>query len=189
MGDTHTVKFNEETARKVWPICQRIAAGIWIRREPTPEYADRVARLLFGTAAHESGGFVYRRQIGFRPDSDQGAFGLWQIENGSATDTMYDLVKSPYLRSAARSVLTDWSYNVILRWSAIDALRATQAAQYDDLSCLMARLHYMRVGAGVPATPELLAQYWKDHFNTRLGKGTPEQWLRSFRKWEHVIGV
>jgi hypothetical protein len=178
---------NEETARKVWGICQSVARSMWVRRQPTEAYADRVARLLFGTAAHESASFIYRRQIGFEPHSERGAFGLWQVENGSATDSMYAIVKSPFLRSAVRECVSERSYGIVLSWCAKTALRATQRAEHDDLSCVLARLHYMRVQSSVPATPDEQAAYWKAHYNTVHGKGTPEQWLRSYRKWEHVI--
>ena len=45
------------------------------------------------------------------------------------------------------------------------------------LALLFTRLHYWLKGDPIPATIEERAKYWKLHYNTVLGKGTPEHYL------------
>ena len=51
-------------------------------------------------------------------------------------------------------------------------LAVIQDSRGDPLSCLLARLHYLRVPEAVPATVQDMALYAKAHYNTRLGKAT-----------------
>ena len=46
----------------------------------------------------------------------------------------------------------------------------------------MARVHYLRVPTPLPPHDDViaLATYWKDHYNTRLGKGTVEKAVESY---------
>lgn len=45
------------------------------------------------------------------------------------------------------------------------------------LGLLFARLRYMTVPAAIPDTISERAQYWKTHYNTVEGKGTPDEYL------------
>ena len=171
-----------KTGREVWAICQRIASGVYIKRPPSEAYALRVARLLWGTAAHESGGFRYRRQLGFSLSSLAGGWGLWQIEHGSVTDSLYDVSGNAKLTSAVCAVLNDRGRELVRRWNTNEIIRATAFAEYDDVSCVLARMHYMRVRDAVPETPGGCAVYWKTWYNTSAGKGRPEQWLEAFNR-------
>ena len=45
------------------------------------------------------------------------------------------------------------------------------------LALIFARLRYLVVPAGIPETIEGRAEYWKEHYNTVEGKGTPEEYL------------
>lgn len=45
------------------------------------------------------------------------------------------------------------------------------------LSLIFCRLRYMAVSAAIPATQSLRANYWKEHYNSSLGKGTPQEYL------------
>lgn len=44
---------------------------------------------------------------------------------------------------------------------------------------LMCRIHYIRVPIKLPSAGDLsgLANYWKDHYNTKSGKGKPEDFI------------
>lgn len=50
------------------------------------------------------------------------------------------------------------------------------------VSMAMARVYFEAIGTPVPADVEGQAAWWKRHYNTRLGKGTTAQFLRSSRK-------
>lgn len=61
----------------------------------------------------------------------------------------------------------------------------------DDLSynlayqVIMARMHYLRVPKPLPRSHDrrALAQYWKDHYNTHLGRGTVEKALTKYGRY------
>lgn len=48
---------------------------------------------------------------------------------------------------------------------------------------IMARIHYRRVKAALPTDVAGQAQYWKDHYNTKLGKGTPEKYISAYNSF------
>jgi hypothetical protein len=170
-------------------LCRDCAASIYGTAPPSPQYAERVAKLLFMTAAHESLAFRFRRQIGFRRETCTGAFGLWQCEWQSIADSIR------YVRTPKRVEL----YNRCVTWLdgydkyfpelAVDEvskngiLAVIQDSRGDPLSCLLARLHYLRVPEAVPATVQDMAAYAKRYYNTRLGKATAADYLSAYEKW------
>lgn len=95
-------------------LCRDCAASLYGAVPPSPAYAEQVAQLLFMTAAHESAGFRYRRQIGFRRESQGGAFGLWQCELGSL-EASIDLIRKP-----ERRALLDHCLAWMDRWPGLE---------------------------------------------------------------------
>ena len=169
-------------------LCRDCAASIYGTAPPSPQYAERVAKLLFMTAAHESLAFRFRRQIGFRRETCTGAFGLWQCELASI-EASIDLIHRP-----DRRPLRDRCLAWLDRWPGLEdvdlshrtlgiALLALQEPRGDPLSCLLARLHYLRVPEAVPATVQDMAVYAKRYYNTRLGKATASDYLRAYERW------
>ena len=51
-------------------------------------------------------------------------------------------------------------------------------------ACAMARIHYLRKPEPLPAHDDIegLARYWKEHYNTFLGKGTVEEFVHNYRR-------
>ena len=49
----------------------------------------------------------------------------------------------------------------------------------------MCRVHYARVSEPLPEAGDLdgQAHYWKDHYNTRLGKGTPSGYIQAWNQY------
>lgn len=183
------------TGARLWALCLEVARHTHGLRPPNERYSLAVARLLLGTAAQESAGFRYRRQIGFRADSLRGAFGLWQCEFSSADRSLRSIVADiRYLQDRAEvgdrvqelytrlrgplPMPIDGSGGVA---ATRDVLRLLQTEQGDLLSCILARIHYLRVPAPIPDNVVDQARYWKTHYNTSAGKGKPSQYLRS---WE-----
>jgi hypothetical protein len=116
--------------------------------------------LLLGTALKESGGLRWRRQLNNGP-----ARGLFQMEGATYEDIWRNyLAFRPVLADAIRSAFTP----------AGGELSFEQIVDDDAYAAVMARLHYLRVPAPLPAAGDVPAQakYWKDHYNTKLGKGT-----------------
>ena len=54
-------------------------------------------------------------------------------------------------------------------------------------ACAMCRIHYWKVPHALPDVDDVMgmARYWKAHYNTVLGKGRPERWVRTYRR--HVL--
>lgn len=50
---------------------------------------------------------------------------------------------------------------------------------------LAARLHYLRVPEGLPQVNDWVGMeaYWKEHYNTPLGRGTPEEFLHNVERY------
>jgi len=168
----------QRTPREIWGICYCCA---W--RFPAPGAA---ARLLLGTAAQESA-FRWRRQISFDtpPLRERliGAFSLWQLEPASITTSVERLRARPALRERADWYLDPWGISTawITGASTLELVRLLMQPEGDALGCLLARLHYLRVADPIPEAVEDQARYWKQHYNTPLGRGTTGQYLASWR--------
>ena len=59
----------------------------------------------------------------------------------------------------------------------------------DKYAAAMAGIHYMRVAAPLPKAGDVIAQanYWKQYYNTSLGKGKPHEYVEKWKKY--VLGV
>lgn len=128
-------------------------------------YSRDAVALLMGTAMQESQ-LTYLRQLENGP-----ALGLWQME-----PTTHDDIWANYLR---------------YRWRIAQPIKALvptpgPRAMVDNLSyaCAMARVHYLRVPEPLPGWDDVHGQalYWKKHYNTFLGKGTPGEFILNYER-------
>lgn len=46
------------------------------------------------------------------------------------------------------------------------------------------RCFYLRIKEPIPSTVELRAKYWKKYYNTALGKGTVEKYIKAVEKYK-----
>jgi len=166
-------------------LCRQVAQITYNQRPPSDAYAERTARLLYMTGAHESGGFRWRRQMGFNSTSTQGAFGIWQCEWGSIADSCAWLDKHPCVRFR----LAAWLYQyhemrgIPLYASAKEKLLTIlQTSLGDPLSCAFARLHYFRDPSPIPETIGDLAAYAKRVYNTSMGAAKAADYERAYRQ-------
>ena len=170
---------------RLWVLCQRAAAALYDTRAPSPRYAGAVARLLFGTAAQESG-LRWERQRTPRFLSEVGGFGKWQVETGSMGDSIALCGRKRELcRRASEFLFADPNApaDAVLHIPLPVWLWGLRMDDNDVPAVLFARLHYLRVAAPVPEDLEAQARYWKRFYNTSAGKGTPEQYLASSRRY------
>jgi hypothetical protein len=136
------------------------AAGLW---------SFSAESLLLGTAAQESGMGQYIVQLGNGP-----ARGIFQMEPATLND-IYD----NYL-----------SYRPDLQ-GKVDAFLSPALSKVDNLTCniayatLMCRVHYMRVKAPLPGAQDIeaMARYWKQYYNTPLGKGTESEFVENYHRY------
>ena len=127
--------------------------------------------LLVGTALKESGGLRWRRQLNQGP-----ARGLFQMEGATYEDIWRNyLAFRPVLADAIRSAFTP----------AGGELTFEQITDDDAYAAVMARLKYLRVPAPLPPAGDVSAQakYWKDHYNTKLGKGTVASYVETWTRY------
>jgi hypothetical protein len=127
--------------------------------------------LLLGTAIQESLFLKYRVQMGGGP-----ALSYYQIEPATHND-----IWDNYLRY--RSEL---AAKAIAFLSSPDADKSAELEANDKYATAMARIHYMRVPAKLPDAGDVKAQanYWKQYYNTPLGKGKPREFIE---KWEQYL--
>lgn len=164
-------------------LCRDCAHEIYEKRAPTPAYGDSVARLLMGTAATESF-LTARRQGRFDFSTEDGAWGLWQTEQGSVGDGIKMLRARPQLRASVGRFLFgdqgDTSLEGLMQMGMHGLLRLIHCS--DRVAVAFARLHYFRVPSPVPEFLAEQAAYYKKHYNTVAGKGTPEKYIADWRR-------
>ena len=130
-------------------------------------HSESAENLLMGTAAQESGLGEYIRQIGNGP-----ALGIFQMEPNTFRDIVQNYLQyKPELAKLVMSV------------SGVNALRSEYLEYNLALSICMCRVHYLRVSEKMPDNLTGWAKYWKEHYNTRLGKGTEAEFIRNFKNY------
>lgn len=126
--------------------------------------SEAAVRLLLMVAAHESGGFTYCKQKGGP------ALGIFQMEPATYADVCN------YLERTGRfpALNTKW--------------RPTRMVIDVEFAAGMARAFFSRIPEPLPDPDDLqaLAEYAKKHWNTELGKATPEKYLTAYK--HHVLG-
>ena len=120
--------------------------------------------LILGTIAQESRMGKYIRQLGKGP-----ALGICQMER----ETFYD-IRDNFL--CYRQNLK----NLIKDISNVNTLAAESLEYNLALSIAMCRVHYLRVPKPIPHTLEGYAKYWKEYYNTPLGKGTEDEFIENY---------
>jgi hypothetical protein len=127
-------------------------------------YSESAVNLLLGTAAQESHLGTYLHQV------NGVALGIYQMEPATFTDIMQNFIA---YRSNLRSAVGKLAYG------KVDELVYNLA-----FSTAMTRIHYARVNETLPNANDLegLANYWKDHYNSKLGKGTVQEFINNYRR-------
>ncbi|MFR5683794.1 MAG: hypothetical protein ACLUD1_07050 [Clostridia bacterium] len=129
-------------------------------------HSEVAENLLMGTAAQESELGEYIRQLGSGT-----ALGIFQMEPNTFKDIVYNYLQ--YKPDLAKK---------IIYVSGINALRSEYLEYNFALSICMCRVHYLRVSEPIPANLLGWAKYWKEYYNTRLGKGTEGEFMQNFKK-------
>jgi|TARA_R100001594_G_scaffold4254_1_gene15215 hypothetical protein len=157
---------------------------------------DEAAQLVLGTLAVESD-FRYVRQMGYDPifspiqeeetASLGGAFGYSQVEVATARDMLTNWHRMNKLDGQHYQnfrfflgndlVLND---NQFIMPSKVSLAYALQ--ERAEFSIAMCRLAYKRKPGAIPEGWEAKAEYWKQHYNTELGAGTPGKFMAAISK-------
>jgi len=134
--------------------------------------SNTAVNLLLGTAAQESNFGTYLRQLGDGP-----ARGVFQME----PDTEMDIWKN-YLSYRPGLIKTIQTVVGVSNSTMTSILHLEGNLIYQ---IIMARLHYRRVKEPLPDVNDIkgLANYWKKYYNTALGKGTVEEFVKNYHKY------
>lgn len=130
-------------------------------------WSKAAEELVLGTFCHESKCGYSLVQIGGGP-----ALGPGQMEPRTFWDIDDNYLKfQPALKERVLRTCKDFVPEEMI-WN----LRFAAA---------MCRVHYRRVRAPLPPVGNIRAQadYWKEHYNTRLGAGTVQEYLDNWRKY------
>jgi hypothetical protein len=134
------------------------------------KHSQAAENLVLGTAIHES----HLKWLDQMTPGPGPAYGLFQMEKAT-----HDDIWQNYL-----------AYNDQLRQDVLRLASNTGGLpNVDELhgnliyAAAMCRVHYARVPAPLPGGTDIegLARYWKQYYNTPLGKGTVEQATEAFR--------
>ena len=130
-------------------------------------YSVNAENLLVGTACQESHCGEYIAQL-----YDGPACGIYQMELNTAKDICENFLKyKPHIdENVMDFYIPDLTMSENLRGNLFFATA-------------MCRIHYLRVKHPIPNTIEAQALYYKDYYNTKYGKGTPEEYVRNYRKY------
>ena len=135
----------------------------------TSFYSEAAVELLMLTAAQETHLGKYLHQI------KGPALGVYQMEPNTYNDIWMNYIMY-------RQNMLD-ALNILYGASGVD----WQLRMQGDLvyQTIMSRIFYMRIPAALPAAdePMSLAHYWKKYYNTKYGKGTPEEAYKNYNKY------
>jgi hypothetical protein len=141
------------------------------------EKSDALINLLLGTAAQEShvGEFIVQKGIGY-----DGGIGIYQMEAATYHYT--------YTKYVEKSVSMKSKFRLFLGYEGKPL--ATRLASDTLLATVMARLYYATFPEPLPDANDVkaLANYWKKYWNTDLGSGYPDQFVKNYNKYILKIG-
>jgi hypothetical protein len=135
-------------------------------------YSRSAENLLVGTALVESR-LEYLKQLRGGP-----ALSVYQIEPTTHDDIWRSfLTFSPHLRDKTVELL---SHRATMREDKCSDLVGNL-----PYSTAIARLVYYRIPRALPESTDIpgLAQYWKKHYNTYLGKGDPLSFVEIYETY------
>lgn len=144
----------------VRPTLKRL--GLW---------SKSAENLLMGTAAQESLLGQYLHQLGGGP-----AKGIFQMEPATHDDIWANYLRyKPDLAREIRRIA-----------GVLDGKNPPADLMVGNLyyAAAMARVHYLRRPEVLPAAdnPVDLGEYWKEHYNTYLGRGTVQEFVHNYRR-------
>lgn len=131
-------------------------------------HSEAAVELVLGTAIQESH-LEYLKQLGRGP-----AVGIYQMEPATHDDIWRNyLAYKPDLAEKVRALE--------LPGFAPGAAEMCGNLYYATAMC---RVHYLRVPKKLPPTGDInaMALYWKQYYNTPLGKGTVTEYIHNWKK-------
>lgn len=147
-------------------------------------WSPAAENLLLGTAMQESRCGEHLVQLGGP------ALGIFQIEPATAHDLIFRyLDRRPDLRRRFERSFRLLDSRPVNWTSASPRDIADELITDLRFSTAVARLRYWIVPEALPAADDVggLARYWKQYYNTHLGRGTEEEWMTNYNKLMEII--
>lgn len=124
-------------------------------------------RLVLGTACQESACGRYLVQLGSGP-----ALGIFQMEPATHDDLWRNFLQfRPGIEERVQKLLIG------------SHPAATQLIGNLYYATAMCRVHYLRDRDPIPDNLRGQAEYWKRVYNTRLGRGTVDEYLNNWQRY------
>ncbi len=132
-------------------------------------HSESAVNLLMGTAAQESHLGTYIRQI------KGPALGIFQMEpatHNDIWDNYIDYKPLSFTQNIAKTSNVQFPDSNTLLFNLKYAI-------------IMCRLHYRRVPETLPEYYDVkgLSRYWKVYYNTHLGRGTEEEFIKNYSRF------
>lgn len=138
-------------------------------------YSTHASNLVLATAWVESDGLSAIRQYRGGP-----ARGLWQVEPATADDIVNRYLQARS-KAALRHRLADWVHWYQLSMGKVERGELRQQLTGNlYFGAALCRLRYFMSPAPIPETADGYAAMWKKVYNTHLGAGTEEGFLRKY---------
>lgn len=135
-------------------------------------YSPEAVNLIMGTIAQESHLAKYIEQIKGPAD------GICQMEPATHNDIWKHFLKyKPELIKKLDKI------------SATDEFTENEIPDSEEMvwnmkyAIAMCRVHYLRKKGAIPFSLQGQAEYWKKHYNTHLGAGTVEEYLKNYQRF------
>lgn len=140
---------------------------------------DRAETLLLGTAVHESAGLMFIRQVGpHRQDLKNGAYGIFQVEEATYRDNLHRFIGKHINGNYYGLMMSLVQRRFDLKFPPVDHVMVDWS-----WAVAVARIHYLLVPRRIPESLEAMANYYKQYYNSNLGKATPQDWLRNYQRY------
>jgi hypothetical protein len=135
-------------------------------------YSEDAVSLLLGTCAQESqlGRYLVQQGIGFK-----GGIGIYQIQALSYNSAWNKQVECSTAMKAKIRLYLGYQGQPAPERMASDLSLAT----------IMCRLYYYGIHQPLPKADDIQgqAEYWKKYYNTSMGKGTVEQFVKHYQEF------
>ena len=134
-------------------------------------YSPEAVQLLMGTAAQESRMGTYIEQI------KGPARGIFQMEPLTELDIWLN-----YISYQNQEFKADFNFITGVDVASVNEFKELHLTGNIVYQIAMARLHYYRVSAQLPAFDNIATQafYWKQYYNTEHGKGTADKYIDNY---------
>lgn len=135
-------------------------------------FSEAAINIIMGTAYQESGGGYYIHQI------NGPALGIYQMEPNTYNEII------DWYRSNNQDILFK-----VLDLTEYDRIPLPERLMYDiQYATAMCRLYYYHINTPLPDSNDIesIAKYWKKYYNTKKGKGTVEQFITNYEKYNVI---